>query len=80
MASQLARTINRWAGEVLPLAAAPAAAAQDAALAGAGEVVLFADVRPMMVQSLLRHAMARGAVPPSASLADGCAVLSLQGA
>jgi hypothetical protein len=43
------------------LAAAPAAQLQDAALAdlaGAGEMVLFADVRPMMVQSLLRHAMA----------------------
>lgn len=38
---------------------------QDAVLAGAAEVVLFAGVRPMMVQSLLRHAMARGAIPPS---------------
>jgi hypothetical protein len=60
-ASQLERTINRWAGEVFRLAPAPAAALQDAALAdlaGAGESVLFTDVRPMMVQSLLRHAMA----------------------
>jgi hypothetical protein len=40
----------------------PAAALQDAALAdlaGAGDTVLFTpDARPMMVQSLLRHAMA----------------------
>ena len=60
-ASQLERTINRWAGEVLRLAPAPAAALQDAALAdlaGAGESALFTDVRPMMVQSLMRHAMA----------------------
>jgi hypothetical protein len=60
-ASQLERTINRWAGEVLRLAPAPAAALQDAALAdlaGAGESALFTDARPMMVQSLLRHAMA----------------------
>jgi len=60
-ASQLERTINRWAGEVFRLAPAPAAALQDAALAdlaGAGESGLFTDVRSMMVQSLLRHAMA----------------------
>jgi len=46
---------------VLRLAPAPAATLQDAALAdlaGAGETALFTDVRPMMVQSLLRHAMA----------------------
>lgn len=60
-ASQLERTINRWASEVLRIAPAPAAALQEAALAdltGAGESALFTDVRPMMVQSLLRHAMA----------------------
>ncbi|KAI9509806.1 hypothetical protein F5148DRAFT_996086 [Russula earlei] len=60
-ASQLERTINRWAGEVLRLSSVPAAALQDAALAdlaAAGETALFTDARPMMVQSLLRHAMA----------------------
>ncbi|KAH9998861.1 hypothetical protein BJV74DRAFT_883109 [Russula compacta] len=60
-ASQLERTINRWATEVLRRAPAPAAALQDAALAdlsGAGESALFTGARPMMVQSLLRHAMA----------------------
>jgi len=60
-ASQLERTINRWASEVLRIAPAPAAALQEAALAdlaGAGESALFTDVRTMMVQSLLRHAMA----------------------
>ena len=59
-ASQLERTINRWAGEVLRLAPAPPAAVQDAALAdvaGAGDTTLFTEARPMMVQSLLRHAM-----------------------
>ncbi|KAF8271171.1 hypothetical protein EI94DRAFT_1721036 [Lactarius quietus] len=53
--------MNRWASEVLRLAPAPAAALQEAALAdltGAGDSALFADVRSMMVQSLLRHAMA----------------------
>jgi len=46
---------------VLRIAPAPAAALQEAALAdlaGAGESALFTDVRQMMVQSLLRHAMA----------------------
>ncbi|KAI0255038.1 hypothetical protein BJV78DRAFT_1111051, partial [Lactifluus subvellereus] len=61
-ASQLERTINRWASDALRLGPAPAAALQDAALtdlAGAGDTVLFTpDARPMMVQSLLRHAMA----------------------
>lgn len=59
-ASQLERTINRWAGEVLRLAPAPPATLQDAALAdvaGAGDNTLFTEARPMMVQSLLRHAM-----------------------
>jgi hypothetical protein len=59
-ASQLERTINRWAGEVLRLAPAPPATLQDAALAdvaGAGDNALFTEARPMMVQSLLRHAM-----------------------
>jgi hypothetical protein len=46
---------------VLRIAPAPAAALQEAALAdlaSAGESALFTDVRSMMVQSLLRHAMA----------------------
>ncbi|KAI0303670.1 hypothetical protein B0F90DRAFT_1707956 [Multifurca ochricompacta] len=59
-ASQLERTINRWASEVLRIPPAPPAVLQDAALAdltGAGDSVLYTDARPMMVQSLLRHAM-----------------------
>jgi hypothetical protein len=60
-ASQLERTINRWSSDALRIAPAPAAALQEAALAdlaGAGDSTLFTDVQPMMVQSLLRHAMA----------------------
>jgi hypothetical protein len=60
-ASQLERTINRWAGDVLRLVPAPAAALQEAALTDlttTGETALYADVRPMILQSLLRHAMA----------------------
>ncbi|KAI0258405.1 hypothetical protein BC834DRAFT_1029163 [Gloeopeniophorella convolvens] len=60
-ASQLERAINRWASDVLRLAPLPAAALQEAALAdlaGAGESTLHAEPRPMLVQSLLRHAMA----------------------
>lgn len=60
-ASQLERAINRWAGEVLRLVPAPPAALQDAALAdvtGTGDRTLFTEARPMMVQSVLRHAMA----------------------
>ena len=60
-ASQLERTINRWATEVLRRAPAPVAALQEAALtdlSGGGESALFTDARPMMVQSLLRNAMA----------------------
>ncbi|KAI0300813.1 hypothetical protein BC826DRAFT_990619 [Russula brevipes] len=60
-ASQLERTINRWAGDVLRLVPAPAAALQEAALAdltATGDTALYADVRPMILQSLLRHAMA----------------------
>ncbi|KAH8976450.1 hypothetical protein EDB86DRAFT_2823365, partial [Lactarius hatsudake] len=59
---RLERTINRWASEVLRTTPAPAAALQEAVLtdlAAVGEsAVLFTDIRPMVVQSLLRHAMA----------------------
>jgi len=61
-ASQLERTINRWASEVLRIGPAPAAALQEVLLMDLGyaeeSTALFTDVRPMMVQSLLRHAMA----------------------
>jgi hypothetical protein len=54
--------INRWASEVLRIAPAPAAAPQEAVLTNltdAGESTApFTDVRPMVVQSLLQHAMA----------------------
>jgi len=60
-ASQLERTINRWASKVLRIAPAPAVALQEVAravLAGAGGSALFTDMWTMMVQSLLQHAMA----------------------
>jgi len=53
--------MNRWASDVVRVAPAPPAALQAAALAdlsSAGDSPLFTDVRPMIVQSLLRHAMA----------------------
>ncbi|KAH9026880.1 hypothetical protein EDB84DRAFT_1579715 [Lactarius hengduanensis] len=60
--SQLERTINRWASSVLRITPAPAATLQEAVLTdltAVGEsAALLTDVRPMMVQSLLRHAMA----------------------
>ncbi|KAI9457009.1 hypothetical protein BJY52DRAFT_1120729, partial [Lactarius psammicola] len=61
-ASQLERTINRWASEVLHITPVPAAVLQEAVLMDLTDVgesaALFTDVRPMTVQSLLRHAMA----------------------
>ncbi|KAI0277297.1 hypothetical protein BGY98DRAFT_631609 [Russula aff. rugulosa BPL654] len=60
-ASQLERTINRWANEILRVAPAPAAVLKDAVLtdvSSAGDTGLFSEARPMLVQSLLRHAMA----------------------
>ena len=60
-ASQLERTINRWAVEVLHMTSAPTAALQEAVLTDLTDVgestALFSDVRPMVVQSLLRHAI-----------------------
>jgi len=60
--SQLERTINRWASEVLFITPAPAAALQEAVLTDLTDVgesaALFTNVRPMIVQGLLRHAMA----------------------
>ncbi|KAI9434438.1 hypothetical protein H4582DRAFT_1818637, partial [Lactarius indigo] len=59
--SKLEGTIDRWASEVLRVAPAPAAALQEAVLTdltAVGEsAALFTDVRPIMVQGLLRHAM-----------------------
>ncbi|KAH8984247.1 hypothetical protein EDB92DRAFT_1819176 [Lactarius akahatsu] len=62
--SQLQRTtINRWASEVLRITPALAGALQEAVLTdltAAGEsAALFTDVRPKIVHSLLRHAMAK---------------------
>ncbi|KAN0140365.1 hypothetical protein V8E53_001574 [Lactarius tabidus] len=60
-ASQLERTINRWAVQVLRMTSAPIEALQEAMLTDLTDVgkstALFTDVRPMVVQCLLRHAM-----------------------
>jgi len=60
-ASQLERTIDRWASDVLRIPLAPASTLQEAVLKGITEVgenaALFTDVRPTVLQYLLRHAM-----------------------
>jgi hypothetical protein len=59
-ASELERTIDRWASEVLRMTLVPASTLQ-AVLTGLTEVgdsaALFTDVRPPVLQYLLRHAM-----------------------
>ena len=61
MASELERTINRWAVEVLHMTSAPTTALQEAVLTDLTDVgestALFVDARPMVVQSLLQHAI-----------------------
>ncbi|KAI9432892.1 hypothetical protein BJY52DRAFT_1231706 [Lactarius psammicola] len=60
---KLERTIELWASEVLRITPAPAAALQQAVLTDLTDVgetaALFTNIRPMTVQSLLRHAMAK---------------------
>ena len=53
--------IKLWASEILRVAPVPPATLKDAALsdvASAWDTGLFTEARPMLVQSLLRHAMA----------------------